>query len=80
MIVMMHWGDKWLSGGKPPLLIRHKSCQHDFHADVVCSHCRQPLLAHEVNYFTRYAVDGAMAAYAVPRPAADVDPDWQRPA
>ena len=73
MIVMMHWGDRWLSGGKPPLLIRHRTCQHDFHAEVVCSECRQPLHAHEVQYFARYALEGVVAERAVPRPEADID-------
>ena len=78
MIVMMHWGDKWLSSGKPPLLIRHRSCQHDFHAEVVCSECREVLHAHEVHYFARYALDGVVAERAVPRPESDVDVGEER--
>lgn len=72
MIVMMRWGDKWLSAGRPPLLLRHRPCQHDFHAQVVCSHCRQPLDAHNVTYFTRYALPGAAATHAVERPVSDI--------
>ncbi|WP_151448298.1 winged helix-turn-helix transcriptional regulator [Lacisediminimonas profundi] len=72
MIVMMHWGDKWVSGGKPPLILRHRVCQNDFHAEVVCSECREPLEAHNVNYFTRYTLEGVVAVHALPRPASDL--------
>lgn len=54
MIVMMRWGDKWLASGKPPLLLRHIACQEDFHAQVVCSACRQELFAGEMGYHLRY--------------------------
>jgi DNA-binding HxlR family transcriptional regulator len=54
MIVMMRWGDKWLSSGKPPLLLRHIACQKDFHAQVVCSACRKELFAGEMGYHLRY--------------------------
>ncbi len=56
MIVMMHWGDKWLSGGKSPLILRHISCQQDFYAQVVCSVCRQELDLKQVKYQLRYAL------------------------
>jgi len=54
MIVMMRWGDKWLSSGHPPLLLRHVNCQHDFYAQVVCSECGVELLAGEMSYRLRY--------------------------
>lgn len=54
MIVMMRWGDKWLSSGKPPLLLRHTKCQEDFHAKVVCSACRKELFPGEMGYRLRY--------------------------
>lgn len=54
MIVMMRWGDRWLSDGKPPLLLRHTKCQQDFYAQVVCSECRQELTAGEMGYRLRY--------------------------
>lgn len=38
------FGDTWLSGTDgPPVILRHTTCQHDTQAEVVCSHCRQPL-------------------------------------
>jgi DNA-binding HxlR family transcriptional regulator len=57
MIVMMHWGDKWLSMGRPPLILRHRKCQHDFHAVVVCSECRQELDVHDMRHELRYTLD-----------------------
>jgi len=43
-IAMLGWGDRWLAKGKPPLLLKHLSCGHDFRAEVVCDHCKQPAL------------------------------------
>lgn len=57
MLTMMHWGDKWLAGGKAPLLLRHRKCQHDFHAEVTCSECRQPLDPHHISYEMRYSLE-----------------------
>lgn len=56
MIVMMRWGDRWLSGGKPPLLLRHKPCGKDFFARVVCSACREELDPKEMQYELRYVL------------------------
>lgn len=56
MIVMMRWGDRWLSGGKPPLLLRHKPCGKDFFARVVCSACREELDPKEMQYELRYSL------------------------
>ncbi|MGB6055005.1 MAG: helix-turn-helix domain-containing protein [Burkholderiaceae bacterium] len=59
MVVMMHWGDKWLSHGKVPLILRHRACQQDFSARVVCSECQQELDPREVEYEMRYTLAGA---------------------
>ena len=56
MIVMMRWGDRWLSGGKPPLLLRHRTCGKDFFARVVCSACAQELDPKEMQYTLRYSL------------------------
>jgi hypothetical protein len=40
----MAWGDRWLAPSDgPPILLRHTTCGHDAHADVVCSECGEPL-------------------------------------
>ncbi len=44
LMAMVHWGDQWLSDeAGPPITLRHTTCDHDTHAEVVCSHCREPL-------------------------------------
>jgi len=48
-LTMIAWGDKWLAGPKgPPLILRHKTCNKDFSAEVVCSHCDELMNAWEV--------------------------------
>jgi hypothetical protein len=32
----------------PPILFHHTACNHDMHAEVVCSECRQPVQVREV--------------------------------
>lgn len=54
MIVMMAWGDRWLNPGAAPLRLRHRTCGADFVPQVVCSHCREPLVANQTDYILRY--------------------------
>ena len=57
MIVMMRWGDRWLSdGGIAPLSLHHVSCGHDFSACVVCSHCNQELFARDMSFNLFYTL------------------------
>jgi DNA-binding HxlR family transcriptional regulator len=53
-IAMLRWGDRWLSKGKPPLLLRHLACGHDFDATVVCDRCKQPIVAADMRYRLAY--------------------------
>lgn len=53
-IAMLQWGDRWLSKGKPPLLLKHLSCGHDFHAQVVCDNCKEPIVAADMRYKLAY--------------------------
>lgn len=53
-IVMLRWGDRWLSKGKPPLLLKHLACGHDFHAAVVCDRCKEPIVAADMRYRLAY--------------------------
>jgi DNA-binding HxlR family transcriptional regulator len=49
IIAIVGWGDKYYSGGgSPPVLLRHKQCQHDFHMVPTCSCCGEPLTARDV--------------------------------
>ncbi|GGH62937.1 transcriptional regulator [Frigidibacter albus] len=54
MIVMMVWGDRWLTDGKPPTRLRHKRCGRDFTAIVVCSECKEIITARDTGYILRY--------------------------
>jgi DNA-binding HxlR family transcriptional regulator len=56
MIVMMRWGDRWLSGGQPPLRLRHRVCGSDFEPLVVCDHCKQEIIASETDYELTYTL------------------------
>ncbi|TCK84158.1 helix-turn-helix domain-containing protein [Paraburkholderia sp. BL9I2N2] len=62
MLVMMHWGDKWLSEGLPPLKLRHRACDHDFHAVIVCDKCGNELEAREMSFVARYSLPAELAA------------------
>src|SRR5262245_4194424 len=53
-ITMPRWGDRWLSKGKPPLLLTHVTCGHDFHASVNCDRCKQPIVAADMRYRLTY--------------------------
>lgn len=57
MLVMMAWGDKWLSNKHPPLRLRHNACNQDFHAQVVCSACLMPIEAEDTDYRLTYVLD-----------------------
>lgn len=54
LIAMQHWGNQWLSNSGPPLILTHLSCGHDFHAEVCCEQCRQPLHSRDVSYTMHY--------------------------
>lgn len=58
MIVMLRWGDKWLSDGKPPLILTHVlthgNCGKDFEPMVACDQCREALHAHAMRYTMNY--------------------------
>jgi DNA-binding HxlR family transcriptional regulator len=46
---LVRWGDRWLAGDEgPPVTLHHVPCDHDMHAEVVCSHCREPLALRDV--------------------------------
>jgi DNA-binding HxlR family transcriptional regulator len=51
---MQQWGDRWLSRGKPPLLLRHVACGRDFRACVVCDRCQEPIVAAAMQYRLTY--------------------------
>jgi DNA-binding HxlR family transcriptional regulator len=45
LMAMSAWGDRWLaSPDGPPVSFKHKDCGHETHAQVVCSHCHEPIV------------------------------------
>jgi DNA-binding HxlR family transcriptional regulator len=54
LIAMLRWGDDWLARGKPPLLLKHTGCEHDFKPTVMCNCCREPLHAKHMSYRLNY--------------------------
>ncbi len=51
MLVMMRWGDKWLSEETgPPVTLQHKTCGSSCHAQVVCSSCNDEIEIFDVTY------------------------------
>ena len=50
MLVLMHWGDRWLAERGPPLRLQHRSCGQYMHAVVVCGGCREPVNITDVAY------------------------------
>jgi DNA-binding HxlR family transcriptional regulator len=53
-ITMLRWGDRWLAKGKPPLLLTHLTCGHDFHASVNCDRCKKTIVAADMRYRLTY--------------------------
>jgi DNA-binding HxlR family transcriptional regulator len=50
LLVMVHWGDRWLAGAAgPPVLYRHHACGQISHVELRCSVCRQPMRATDVD-------------------------------
>lgn len=66
-ITMLQWGDRWLSKGRPPLILTHLGCGHDFHALVACDRCKQPIVAADMRYRLTYnpKAFGALGARSV---------------
>lgn len=49
LMAMMRWGDRWLAEESgPPVQLRHTRCDHEMHAEVVCSHCGEPVELRDV--------------------------------
>jgi DNA-binding HxlR family transcriptional regulator len=72
LMAMVHWGDKWLADeAGPPIRLHHTACDHDMHAEVVCSQCKEPLQLAETRakagpgYPKRYR-EGALGGGRIP--------------
>ncbi|MCF3132278.1 winged helix-turn-helix transcriptional regulator [Streptomyces olivochromogenes] len=44
LAALSRWGDRWLAGEEgAPVTLHHDTCDHDAHAEVVCSACGEPM-------------------------------------
>lgn len=68
LLMLMMWGDKYYcSPAGPPVLLTHRDCGHRLEPQVVCSHCREPIEAHEVDFrIVEIAQDARTEEQAVP--------------
>ena len=49
MVALMEWGDRWMAGeAGPPVVLVHKSCEHESRPVLACSHCGKPLAPRDV--------------------------------
>lgn len=49
LAAMAAWGDRWLVGEEgTPLVLHHTACDHDMHAEIVCSECAEPIEVREM--------------------------------
>ena len=55
MIAMLRWGDRWLSGGEPPLILTHLDCGQDFDPTVSCNQCAEAVHATQMRYVMHYS-------------------------
>lgn len=69
LMMIMAWGDRWRSQGKPPMLLRHDACDKIFTPVVVCNRCGEAISAFSMKYRMRYNPEkfgGRKSSRAVP--------------
>lgn len=49
-LAMKAWGDRWLGGDGPGIVLHHKTCGHDSEPRVTCDHCGEQVRAREMSY------------------------------
>jgi hypothetical protein len=57
----MAWGDRWLAGGEPPLILTHRECGQDFTPVMVCDRCGRPIEPRAMGYRMNYPAEAALA-------------------
>ncbi len=52
-LTLLQWGDKWCDpeGKGAPMVVTHESCGNHLKGRVVCDHCGEVLLAHDVDIY-----------------------------
>jgi hypothetical protein len=47
--MLRQWGDEWITGaGKEPVLLHHRTCDHDASAVLHCSECGDRLYGRDI--------------------------------
>jgi DNA-binding HxlR family transcriptional regulator len=54
LIMLMSWGDRWLSRSGPPVVLTHRDCGKDFTPVVICDRCRKPIRSHDMRCRLNY--------------------------
>lgn len=50
LAALTRWGDRWLAGEEGvPVTLHHDACDHDAHAEVVCSSCGEPMRSEDTS-------------------------------
>src|SRR4051794_13426366 len=49
ILMLLRWGDGHLAPNGPPAVLVHADCGHEARAEVVCSHCGEPLTTRNVS-------------------------------
>ncbi|MBI1234834.1 MAG: transcriptional regulator [Alphaproteobacteria bacterium] len=62
LLMLLQWGDKYYVAPEgPPLILEHKPCGNSLKAEVVCSHCHEPLSPEDVQFEVHGLTDPAQA-------------------
>ncbi|MFE1884538.1 winged helix-turn-helix transcriptional regulator [Streptomyces diastatochromogenes] len=50
LAAITRWGDRWLAGEEgAPVTLHHDACDHDAHAEVVCSACGEQMRSEDTS-------------------------------
>ncbi|WP_345674201.1 helix-turn-helix domain-containing protein [Yinghuangia aomiensis] len=81
LAAIIAWGDTWLADDEgAPVVLRHRPCGHETHAQVVCAECGDTLRVEDVEALAGPGLPARLADAAVasgrfrPRPAPDEPP------
>jgi DNA-binding HxlR family transcriptional regulator len=67
LATMAAWADRWMAGPEgSPLTLHHTECDHDMHAEIVCSECGERLEKRAVRARRGPGHPAASAASAAP--------------
>jgi DNA-binding HxlR family transcriptional regulator len=67
LVMLMSWGDRWLSRNGAPIVLKHHDCGKDFTPTVICDHCRKPIGSHDMRYQLNYDPEDFGAPEAIDR-------------